>query len=124
MIFLDIGAGRGDYAASILANFADAEVICYEATQRGIVHLRERFANEPRVTVVHGAVVPDGTKGPVKVYCGNHFWESSLSLTADGTYEEAPAICVSTLPVATTHIDTNGGEAVLRSALAAAVTHE
>ena len=120
MTIIDVGAGAGVFAAYTLTRWPEAKIICYEASQRGVTALKLRFANEPRVTIIHGAVVPDGTKGPVKLYCGNDYRDSSLiqsEATLD-TYELCPAIPLSSLPeYHIINIEMNGGEKALSVAL-------
>ena len=106
MIIIDVGAGAGDFAAAALFRWPTASIICYEASQRGVTALKLRFADEPRVTIIHAAVVPNGTKGPVKLYCGNDYRDSSLVMsdkTLD-TYELVPAVSFTNLP-AHNHIE-------------------
>lgn len=117
MTIIDIGAGAGDFTAKVLETIADAKVICYEASQRGVAALEARFLGEPRVTIIRAAVIPDGTKGPAKLYCGNDFRDSSLTPSDKilDTYEICPVITVSQLPPHDLlNVETNGGEAAIK----------
>ncbi len=84
----DVGANQGDYAAQCLELFPDARVYCFEPTPAVLNILNGRYANNPRVKIVSGAVTD--ADAPVTFNLrGDSVWNSML---ASGNSGIAPGV--------------------------------
>jgi FkbM family methyltransferase len=51
LLFVDVGASKGDFTASILGVFPDAKGLLFEPTSSGVVALGQRFHDNPRIHI-------------------------------------------------------------------------
>jgi FkbM family methyltransferase len=76
-VAFDVGANQGDYAAQCLALFPAARVFCFEPTPAVLEGLKTRYHDEPRVTIVEGAVMDADAPITLNVRT-DHVWNSVL----------------------------------------------
>jgi FkbM family methyltransferase len=76
LTIFDVGAHYGETASEFIALFPRSHVFAFEPDEKNWSHLRQRFANEPRIDVYHMAV--GQTDGRAVLYRNNYDATHSL----------------------------------------------
>ncbi len=124
LVFYDIGAYQGDFAADMLRWFPDAQGLAFEPTPATFEELKRRFSGESRLQL-HPLALSD-TPGTANYYLTDRPYNNSLLPPSDHAVQATATVQVATVdqlrqqdgrPVALLKIDAQGHDLhILRGA--------